>query len=99
MSTIAYKTAKRPLPSSKIRVKYEGRLVDGVVFDKNDNAVFEMKKVIVGWQEGLQLMSEGDIFEFYIPSNLAYGEKKRSAFIVENSALVFKIELLEILEY
>ena len=90
---------RKPLPSSKIRVKYEGRLVDGVVFDKNDNAVFEMKKVIVGWQEGLQLMSEGDIFEFYIPSNLAYGEKKRSAFIVENSALVFKIELLEILEY
>ena len=51
--------------------------MDGVVFDKNDNAVFEMKKVIVGWQEGLQLMSEGDIFEFYIPSNLAYGEKKK----------------------
>ena len=90
---------RKPLPSSKIRVKYEGRLVDGVIFDKSDNAVFQMGKVIKGWQEGLQLMSEGDMFEFYIPSNLAYGEKKRSAFIVENSALVFKIELLEILEY
>ena len=82
-----------------MRVKYTGKLVDNVIFDQNDNAVFEVSDVIKGWQEGLCLMSEGDVYEFYIPSHLAYGEKKRNSFIVENSALIFKIKLLEILTY
>jgi hypothetical protein len=90
---------RKPFISSKVRVKYTGKLVDNVIFDQNNNAVFEVSGVIKGWQEGLCLMSEGDVYEFYIPSHLAYGEKKRNSFIVENSALIFKIKLLEIITY
>ena len=90
---------RKPLITSKVRVKYRGRLVDNVVFDQKNDAVFEVQSVIKGWQQGLSLMSVGDEYELYIPSDLAYGNKKRNSYIIENSALIFKIKLLEIIEY
>ncbi|MFC1588882.1 FKBP-type peptidyl-prolyl cis-trans isomerase [Pseudomonadota bacterium] len=79
---------------------YEGRLIDGQVFDssykRNQPATFPVKGVIKGWTEALQLMQTGAKWQLFIPSNIAYGASQRGQFIKPNSTLIFDIELLEI---
>ena len=90
-----------PDPHSRVKCHYEGRLIDGQVFDssyrRGTPTVFGLDQVIPGWTEGLQLMKAGSKYEFYIPANLAYGEVGVPGVIPGNSALIFTVELLEIL--
>ncbi len=89
----------KPEATSTVEVHYEGTLVDGTVFDSSYDRgkpiSFPLNQVIAGWTEGVQKMSVGSIYKFYIPSKLAYGERDAGK-IPPNSALIFKIELLEI---
>jgi FKBP-type peptidyl-prolyl cis-trans isomerase len=93
---------EKPGPESVVRVHYEGTLTDGTVFDsswqRNEPAEFPLDRVIPGWTEGMQLMGVGDTYLFYLPSNLAYGEQGAGQVIPPFSTLIFKVELLEILE-
>ncbi|MBS0199020.1 MAG: FKBP-type peptidyl-prolyl cis-trans isomerase [Proteobacteria bacterium] len=84
----------RPSADSSVRVSYEGRTLDGHVFDANKDANFPLKAVISGWTEGLQLMPVGSRYRFWIPSQLAYGAKGSPPSIPPNSTLVFDVELL-----
>lgn len=90
-----------PTASDTVRVHYEGRLPDGAVFDSSYErgapAEFELARVIEGWSEGLQLMRPGEMYEFFIPPALAYGERGAGDVIAPNQALVFKVELIEVL--
>jgi len=83
-----------------VSVHYEGRLVDGTVFDssleKGEPAVFPVTGVIPGWTEALQLMQEGDQWEIVLPSELAYGEQGVPPVIGPNAVLIFEVELLEV---
>jgi FKBP-type peptidyl-prolyl cis-trans isomerase FkpA/FKBP-type peptidyl-prolyl cis-trans isomerase FklB len=80
-------------------VNYEGKLVDGTVFDssyeRGEPISFPLNQVIPGWTEGVQLMPVGSTYEFYIPSDLAYGPGGTGP-IPPHAALQFKVELLEI---
>jgi len=92
-------TGKKPLSNSTVLVNYEGRLVDGTVFDSSygrEPWETEINRVIPGWTEGVQLMSVGSEFIFYIPSNLAYGENGIQGVIPPFSTLIFRVELLDI---
>jgi FKBP-type peptidyl-prolyl cis-trans isomerase FklB len=93
-------TGKIPTVADRVRTHYRGRLINGTVFDSsyesNQPAEFPVRGVIKGWTEALQLMKEGGKWELYIPANLAYGERARSK-IPANSALIFEIELLEVI--
>ena len=89
-----------PKPTDEVSVKYTGKLINGEVFDSTDNrggepARFQLNRVIPGWTEGMQHMKEGAVYEFYIPANLAYGERGRPG-IPGNSVLIFNVELLEV---
>lgn len=88
-----------PKANSRVKVHYHGTLLDGSVFDssveRNDPIVFGLKQVIQGWQEGLQLMVEGQKMRLFIPSNLGYG-KSGSGPIPPASVLIFDVELIEI---
>lgn len=102
-SGLQYKILKQgagaaPLRTSTVRVKYEGRLIDGSVFDASANAPaeFPLNRVIQGWTEGLQLMKPGSKFRFFIPAYLAYGEKGASSSIPPNSTLIFDVELISV---
>ena len=90
----------KPLAESTVKVHYEGRLIDGKVFDssyeRNDTAQFALNRVIAGWTEGIQLMGVGAEYEFYIPSELGYGERGAGADIPGNSVLIFKVELFDV---
>lgn len=90
----------RPKPADHVRVNYEGRLLDGTVFDSsyaNGQPVeFGLDQVIRGWTEGLQLMPVGAKYRFWIPSELGYGANGAGASIGPNSTLVFDVELLGI---
>jgi len=89
----------KPGPTSKVKVHYEGTLLDGKVFDssyeRKEPITFGLNEVIPGWTEGVQLMSVGSMYEFIIPANLAYGPRELPG-IPANSTLVFKVELLGI---
>jgi FKBP-type peptidyl-prolyl cis-trans isomerase len=89
-----------PTPSSTVVVHYSGTLIDGTKFDssydRGEPAEFPLNGVIRGWQEGLLLMKAGAKYEFYIPPELAYGANAPGS-IGPNQALVFTVELLEIL--
>ena len=91
----------KPGETSTVSVHYEGKLIDGTVFDSSyeggEPVSFPLNGVIPGWTEGLQLMTVGSTYNFYIPSNLAYGPRP-SGPIPGNSVLVFKVELLSIEE-
>lgn len=93
-------TGKQPTTADKVRTNYAGKLLDGTEFDssykRNAPMDFEITRVIPGWTEALLLMKEGAKWELYIPPNLAYGERGSSS-IPPNSALIFEVELLEIL--
>ena len=92
---------KHPTAADRVRCHYEGRLIDGTVFDssykRGEPAVFPLNGVISGWTEGLQLMGEGAKFRFFIPYQLAYGERGAGASIPPYAALVFDVELLAVL--
>jgi FKBP-type peptidyl-prolyl cis-trans isomerase FklB len=90
----------KPVPSDKVKCHYHGTLINGVVFDssvqRGEPAVFGVSQVIPGWVEALQLMEVGAKWRLFIPSNLAYGERGAGEAIEPNSALVFEVELLDI---
>ena len=88
-----------PSPTSTVTVHYHGTLINGLVFDssveRGEPISFGLNQVITGWTEGVQLMVEGDKFKFFIPSNLAYGNRAAGK-IAPGSVLIFEVELLEI---
>jgi FKBP-type peptidyl-prolyl cis-trans isomerase FklB len=90
----------KPTAFNKVTCHYHGTLIDGTVFDssvkRGQPASFPLNMVIKGWTEGLQLMSVGSKYRFFIPSNLGYGERQVSAEIGPNSTLIFDVELLGI---
>ncbi len=90
---------KKPSATDKVKVHYHGTLIDGTVFDssvdRGEPIVFALNQVIAGWTEGVQLMPVGSKFTFYIPYQLAYGERETGS-IKPYSALVFEVELLGI---
>ena len=92
---------RKPAATDQVKCHYEGRLTDGTVFDssyrRGEPATFPLNGVIAGWTEGVQLMAEGSKFRFFIPYNLAYGERGAGASIPPYAALVFDVELIEVL--
>lgn len=105
-SGLQYEVLKRgsgkesPKATDRVKVHYHGTNIDGSVFDssveRGQPITFGLNQVIAGWTEGLQLMHVGDKFRFYIPSELAYGERSPSPKIKPNSVLIFEVELFEI---
>lgn len=93
-------TGKKPSASNTVKVHYEGRLIDGKIFDssikRGEPIEFPLNGVIPGWTEGVQLMSVGSKYTFFIPSNLAYGEQGAGQDIGPNETLIFEVELLDI---
>ena len=91
---------KKPSATDQVVCHYEGTLIDGTVFDssyqRNQPATFGLNQVIAGWTEGVQLMQEGAKYRFFIPYNLAYGERGAGAQIPPFAALVFDVELIEV---
>lgn len=89
-----------PKLTDKVTVHYRGTLLDGTKFDasydRNKPATFVLSGVIKGWQEGLQLMKLGAIYQFYIPADLAYGDKAAGPIIQAGATLIFEIELISI---
>ena len=86
----------KPTATSEVEVRYRGEYIDGTVFDESKEPVsLTLDGVIEGWTEGLQLMSVGDKFRFFIPYQLAYGEDGHST-IKPYTALVFEVELVKI---
>ncbi len=91
---------QKPKATDTVRVHYEGTLIDGTVFDssykRGESIAFPLNGVIKGWTEGLQLMSVGSKYKFFIPYQLAYGERGAGASIPPYAALIFTVELLGI---
>lgn len=95
-------TGAKPTAEDQVRVHYHGTLIDGTVFDssvdRGEPAVFGVGQVIPGWTEALQLMPVGSKWKVFLPSEIAYGERGAGGDIGPNSALIFEVELLEIVE-
>ena len=95
-------TGKQPTETSKVKVHYHGTLIDGTVFDssveRDQPTTFGVNQVIKGWTEGLQLMKEGAKYKFFIPQELGYGATPRGGKIKPFDALIFEVELLEVLD-
>lgn len=94
-------TGRKPKASDSVKCHYEGMLTDGTMFDssvqRGEPATFPLNGVIAGWTEGLQLMQEGAKYRFFIPYNLGYGERGAGASIPPFAALVFDVELIEVM--
>lgn len=90
---------RKPGPESEVLVKYTGTLIDGTVFDSSAQrgkpTSFKVNQVIMGWQEALQLMGQGDHWQLFIPAELAYGDRLVST-IPRNSTLIFDVELIAV---
>ncbi|MCF6183785.1 MAG: FKBP-type peptidyl-prolyl cis-trans isomerase [Bacteroidales bacterium] len=106
-SGLQYKIIKKgtgniPTASDKVKVNYEGTLIDGTKFDssydRGQPVEFAVTQVIKGWTEALQLMKEGSVWMLYIPYNLAYGSRSAGKIIKPFSTLIFKVELLSIVK-
>jgi len=95
-------TGNIPTASDKVKVNYEGTLINGTKFDssydRGQPAEFGVTQVIKGWTEALQLMKEGSVWMLYIPSDLAYGSRQAGKEIKPFSTLIFKVELLSIVK-
>lgn len=95
-------TGAKPTAEDRVKVHYTGTLLDGTKFDssldRGEPAEFGVTQVIPGWTEGLQIMPVGSKYTFWIPSDLAYGERGAGGDIKPNSALKFEVELLEIVK-
>lgn len=93
-------TGKSPKASDVVVVHYRGTLINGMEFDssyeRREPAEFPLNRVIKGWTEGVQLMKEGAKYEFYIPSNLAYGSRGAGPDIGPDETLIFEVELLKV---
>ena len=91
---------QKPKATDKVRLHYEGTIIDGTVFDssykRGESITFGLNQVIKGWTEGLQLMSIGSKYKLYLPYQLAYGERGAGANIPPYAALIFTVELLGI---
>ena len=92
-----------PTAEDEVEVHYRGTLISGEEFDssysRDETASFPLNRVIPGWTEGLQLMSEGATYEFYVPSELAYGNNPPPGSIIEpGSVLIFEVELIDVKE-
>lgn len=89
----------KPGPTDTVTTHYEGRLIDGTIFDssykRGQPATFPLNRVIAGWTEGLQLMSPGSKYRFFVPADLAYGDKAVGP-VPANSTLIFDVELLKV---
>ena len=94
-------SGRSPKATDTVRCHYEGRLLDGSVFDssyqRGEPADFGLNQVIAGWTEGVQLMKEGAKYRFFIPCRLAYGERGAGSSIPPYSTLVFDVELIKVL--
>ena len=94
-------TGDKPTATDRVKVNYEGRLLDGTVFDssykRGEPAVFGVSQVIKGWTEALQLMPVGSKWELYIPQEIAYGDREQQK-IPPYSMLIFTVELIEIVK-
>ena len=92
---------KKPTAKDSVKCHYEGFLIDGTVFDssvqRGEPAVFGLQQVIAGWTEGLQLMQEGAKYRFFIPYRLAYGEGGAGGSIPPYAALIFDVELIQVM--
>jgi FKBP-type peptidyl-prolyl cis-trans isomerase len=90
----------KPVSTDKVKVHYEGTLIDGTKFDssydRGEPIEFPLNQVIRGWTEGVQLMSVGSKYKFFIPYELGYGEQGASGVIPPFATLIFTIELLDI---
>lgn len=97
---ISLGTGAMPIASDTVTVNYEGRLLDGTVFDssytRGEPATFRLDQVIPGWTEGVQLMPAGSKYRFYIPSELAYGARGAGGVIGPNEVLIFDVELISV---
>ncbi|WNB76156.1 FKBP-type peptidyl-prolyl cis-trans isomerase [Methylomonas koyamae] len=93
-------TGASPKASDNVTVHYKGTTIDGKEFDSSYSrgapATFPLNRVIPGWTEGVQLMKEGAKYRFFIPSNLAYGERGAGRDIGPNAALIFDVELIKV---
>ena len=91
---------KSPKSTDQVKCHYEGTLINGKVFDssyrRGEPATFPLNGVIAGWTEGLQLMKEGAKYRFFIPFNLAYGTRGAGQDIPPYAALIFDVELIEV---
>lgn len=92
----------KPAATDVVKVHYHGTVINGAVFDssvdRGEPAQFSLSGVIRGWTEGIQLMSVGSKYIFYIPAELAYGEQQRGEQILPFSTLIFEVELLDIVK-
>lgn len=104
-SGLQYKVVKmgdgpKPKATDRVRVHYHGTTLDGKVFDssvlRGETITFGLNQVIRGWTEGVQLMPVGSKFIFYIPSDLAYGDRGAGSDIKPGATLIFEVELFEI---
>ena len=95
-------TGEKPTAADRVKVHYTGTLLDGPKFDssvdRGEPAEFGVSQVIRGWTEGLQIMPAGSKYIFWIPSDLAYGERGAGQDIKPNSVLKFEVELLEVIK-
>ena len=95
-------TGPKPTQEDRVRVHYHGTLIDGTVFDssveRGEPAEFGVGQVIPGWTEALMLMPVGSKWKIYLPASIAYGERGAGNDIGPNSALIFEVELLEIVK-
>jgi FKBP-type peptidyl-prolyl cis-trans isomerase FklB len=93
-------TGPQPKSTDMVTVNYRGTLIDGTEFDssykRGQPATFPLNGVIKGWTEGLQLMKVGSKYQFFVPSNLAYGERSVGPDIAANATLIFEVELLDV---
>lgn len=94
-------TGRSPKATDNVKCHYEGTLIDGTLFDsskkRGEPATFPLNGVIKGWTEGVQLMKEGATYRFFIPYDLAYGANGAGSAIPPYAALIFDVELIEVL--